>query len=209
MRSGLEHASEDDLELFCLGRLPSLETEMLEEHLLVCPDCQDRHRETEDYIRALKTAAAELGRAKTSGSGRWTAGFLAWPKAAWGLAGAAVVAALLWLPAAGLLSRPASGVPVAVALQTFRGETPRTAVAPERRALVLKPEVGAMPLPPALEVQVVDASGRRVTQLAVRASGTEIPISLPEGLARGTYWVRLIGPAPGGELLQEYSLRVE
>ena len=49
------HIAEDVLELYALGRLSEAESTPIEEHLLLCPDCQDALAATDELISALKS----------------------------------------------------------------------------------------------------------------------------------------------------------
>jgi anti-sigma factor RsiW len=42
--------------------LPAPESDRLEEHLLICPECRDRLESTDHYVAALKAAAAKIRR---------------------------------------------------------------------------------------------------------------------------------------------------
>lgn len=50
----MPHISEDILDQYALNKLPESEAAALEEHLLVCFDCQDRLQLTDDFIAALR-----------------------------------------------------------------------------------------------------------------------------------------------------------
>jgi hypothetical protein len=55
-----ECISDDLLEMYALGRLPEPAEAPLEEHLLICPACQIRLEQMDDYIRVVQAAAADL-----------------------------------------------------------------------------------------------------------------------------------------------------
>jgi anti-sigma factor RsiW len=55
-------STDDTLELYVLGRLGDSETACLEEHLLLCADCQRRVEDADDDVRAIRIALQELGR---------------------------------------------------------------------------------------------------------------------------------------------------
>ena len=50
------HIAEDVLELYALGRLSEAEITPVEEHLLLCPACQDALAATDEFISALISA---------------------------------------------------------------------------------------------------------------------------------------------------------
>jgi hypothetical protein len=54
------HISEDDLEQYAMRTMPEAELDHLEGHLLVCSECRDRLVETEQYVTAIRAAAARL-----------------------------------------------------------------------------------------------------------------------------------------------------
>ena len=62
----VEHASEDDLENYAMRTLPESACAAPEEHLLVCELCQDRLGATNEYVAAMKAAAAKF---RESGTG--------------------------------------------------------------------------------------------------------------------------------------------
>ena len=51
------HISEDLLDRHALGKLPESEAAGLEKHVLICRECQDRLRLTEDFVEAVRMAA--------------------------------------------------------------------------------------------------------------------------------------------------------
>jgi anti-sigma factor RsiW len=55
----MEHLTDEDLELYCLGRATNEELAPLEEHLLVCPDCIAR---VEQMLAGIDTLRAALWR---------------------------------------------------------------------------------------------------------------------------------------------------
>jgi hypothetical protein len=57
------HIDEETLELYALGMCNQKEYDSIEEHLLTCHCCQDRLKDADDYIRTVRVACAEVGRA--------------------------------------------------------------------------------------------------------------------------------------------------
>jgi hypothetical protein len=53
----VEHISEDDLERYATQRIPGTESGPLEEHLLICRECQDRIQSEIDFVIAMRSAA--------------------------------------------------------------------------------------------------------------------------------------------------------
>jgi len=53
------HLSDEQLELYCLDRLPTPTTARAEEHLLQCVRCQQRCEETQIYLETLRRVLVE------------------------------------------------------------------------------------------------------------------------------------------------------
>jgi predicted anti-sigma-YlaC factor YlaD len=62
----VEHAAEDDFERCAVRTLPAPESELLEEHLLICQSCRDRLESTGQHAAAMRSAAATI---RQSGTG--------------------------------------------------------------------------------------------------------------------------------------------
>ncbi len=56
----MQHITDDFLERYSMGIHPASETGPLEEHLLVCSDCQDRLDARDRFVGAMRAAAAKL-----------------------------------------------------------------------------------------------------------------------------------------------------
>lgn len=54
---GLSHIDDSSLELYALGRVSQFEVVAIEEHLLVCPYCNERLRSIEEFALTLRDAA--------------------------------------------------------------------------------------------------------------------------------------------------------
>jgi len=55
---------EDLVERYSLGRLTETESARFEEHFLLCEACQERLRSSDEFVDAVKAAAAQSVRAK-------------------------------------------------------------------------------------------------------------------------------------------------
>src|SRR5438045_3489064 len=84
-KSPSAHPSEDLLELFVLGRLKNDDLASLEEHLLLCNECQESVEEIDAFVYATRRAASQLPPAKPRRG--WVLPFVPKPV----LAGAAVL----------------------------------------------------------------------------------------------------------------------
>jgi anti-sigma factor RsiW len=56
----VQHAAEDDLESYAMRTLPAPKVESLEEHLLVCAGCRYRLTAADEYVAAMRAAAAKI-----------------------------------------------------------------------------------------------------------------------------------------------------
>ncbi len=212
MQDRFEHATDDALELYSLGMLAEAETGVLEEHLLICAECQHRLSETDSYVRHMRAAAAKL-RSRESTRRTWGAGWLSihsmLPRLGWVAVALLGLLALAWAFVGRMRSLGDDLPPVAVTLRTSRGQPePLAAVAPRGRALILEADVaGLIPHGPC-ELEIVDANGRPVRRRPVRTEGDQLTATMT-GVGAGAYWVRLYACGSPPELLREYALHVE
>jgi anti-sigma factor RsiW len=195
----ISHETDEQLELYALGRLNETQAAAVEEHLLVCPACQKRLDEVEGFAFAMRDAIAkELDAANASWLVGLKAKFFSRPVLVWsgGLAVLVIAAALyLRLPGKAIIAPTAE-----LQLSAVRGET--QSVAPAREtALTLSDAPAGIPL----RVEAVDSNGGAVwTGTLPRTSPARI--MLEKQLSPGDYFVRLY--AGDGKLLHEYGFRV-
>ena len=52
----MPHISDDSLEQYSLDTLHESDLSVVEEHLLICADCQDRLKATDTYLTAMRSA---------------------------------------------------------------------------------------------------------------------------------------------------------
>jgi hypothetical protein len=192
-----EHLSEDILEEYAFNRLSDDAVEPLEEHLLICVDCQERLGAVDDYIRLMKSAARKLPAAVPARSARF------------GLIWAATAAVAAVVTVGILLNIPRASVSTAapVELAAFRGADQMThAVA--GRMLDLSIDVSDLSAPAGnYRVQVVDASGREEWSGQATPAGSKLSAHVSKALSRGVHWVRVSSST--GELLREFGLRID
>lgn len=63
----MRHIPADDLENYAMGTLPPLEVDHVDEHLLICSECQDWLRATDEYVAAMRRAGEMIIRDKRAG----------------------------------------------------------------------------------------------------------------------------------------------
>jgi len=198
------HASDECLEQYALGSLEEPLLGELEEHLLLCSECQDQLKEIDAYVAAMQSAATQLEREEEARKRFWTriSAALTVRRLGWALALGAVV--LIGLALRVWMSSPGPS-PVALFLETSRGSEVRHA--PAQRPLELSLDMAAVAAYPSYQVEMVDATGRMQAQFTAQASGGKLTASLKKGLRPGNYFIRLYSPSH--ELLREYGLVVE
>lgn len=192
------HGTDDDLELYALGRLPESEVAVIEEHLIVCAACRDRLDRIEAFAMGMLQA---LEQAPTETKFAWrefVAGFMKKPAFALVLCGVAFVAVLTFA-----MKGRATSLPVAsLQLMAIRGDMPSVA---EARELDLTfadaPSTGGP-----FRIEVVDATGSPKWSVLASPADGGLSVKIPRQLAPGNYFVRLRGA--GDQVLHEYGFRV-
>lgn len=196
MREIDHHVEVEDLERYSIGFSSVAESAHIEEHLLTCERCQDRLRETDDYVRAVQMASQQVRRQEEVTERR------EWRFPAWFPPLVAVACGLLLVVAALRLVRPPGPV-VAVSLSALRGNGGGTGAAAGRQ-LILHPDLTGLAESSSYRLEIVDESGRQVRQ--GKLGRTQAGVAIP-GLGAGQYFVRVYLPA--GELLREYGLKIQ
>jgi anti-sigma factor RsiW len=197
----VQHFSEEDLELYALGRASEELQEQVEEHLLICTACQEKVTTIDQFVAALRTAIAHP---EAQSKGLWARfmEFLTPQTAAWAAAGA--FAAILFVLAPAIIKL---GPTHDVELALTRGA--ETAAAPSGTSLRLSADVRDLPASSAYTLEIVDAAGRLVWERSVAAQQGTLSVSSGRGLAPGVYWVRLYADPDKRSLLREFSLVVK
>ena len=193
--SHLQHPTEDEWEQYAFGRITGPALDRLEDHLLLCSECQQTLTSVEQFIKAMK-GSAEEEKAVSAPSARPVLPFLRWrwlPPLGFVAAAAAVVLVVV------VERRPSLEQPQSVTLESYRGEDVPEAHARARQPLELKIDTTGVPANAALWLEVVDGGGKTVWS---GAPGVRTP-----GLTAGTYWVRLYAPRP--QLVREFPLWVD
>jgi methionine-rich copper-binding protein CopC len=202
LRKG-DHASDEALEQYATRSLPEAALAEIEEHLLVCSQCQQQLEEIDAFVSAMRSAARQLDQEDESRKTYWTrvSRVLTFRKFGWAMALIALVLGAVALRVS--TKRPVEAF--ALVLETSRGSGMQHAPAGRRLELSLNTEGVASSSGYTLEV--VDESGRRQYQSHVTAQQSAVRVSLAAGLRRGTYFIRLYSPAR--ELLREYGLQID
>ena len=205
------HFNEELLEKYAVGQLADGQDALIEEHLLMCIECQVRLSDIDDYVRGMKIAMAEL---KTGAApwrqrlpewvfGRSGRGLFSIPMPVW-VTGLTVLAVALLIP-----HWQTSAVPSEISLTASRGaHSGFMAHGSAHGKILLKIDAASIPASTSYQLQVVDASGREILRTSLSPQQAEILAPIPMELPKGRYWVRL-SAAPNLKLLQEYGLSVD
>jgi hypothetical protein len=184
----------EELERISLGRASAEEKEALEEHLLICPACQERFEQVESYAFAMRAATRELQSDRTPARSWWQL-----PKLVPALA-------CLVLLAIGIVSSTrfsATGTPpLAISLTATRGTAPG-GTATAGRALDLTPDLAGIAVPGPYRLEIVDARGGVTWKGTFEPAGRSVKVPAQR---QGIHFVRIYSLE--GALLREYGLDV-
>jgi hypothetical protein len=197
------HPVEEILEEYAFNHLGDAQAAALEEHILICADCQKNLENIDEYILLMKAATSE---------------YAARPKAT----KPALAVRVTWVAAAALIvlvsvpglmkalgrwrAEPALTMAPVVLAALRGGENTTIAQGPAGRPLELSMEAADLP-DAAYRVEVVNAAGEREWGGAPTASNGTLSVEITKGLKPGTHWVRLF--ASRGDLLREFGLRLK
>ncbi|MBA4182140.1 MAG: hypothetical protein C0506_16260 [Anaerolinea sp.] len=188
--------TEQELDEYLFNRVEGPESDLIEEHLLFCSQCQSRVETEMDFVRDFRSAARIETRPRPAPIWRWSA--------AAGVAASVILG--VWLmreappPSAG-------GPPILVSLNVARGlPLDDAAVAPAGRSIRLSARLNELPALPVYQVEVAGSGGARILRKAVAPTRGSLELALDEPLDAGVYWVRIYD---GGTLLREFALRVK
>ena len=199
------HIADDVLEKYVMNTLAEQDVGPVEEHLLVCSDCQERVTETEEFIQVTKAALRDgehkpaARAARAGGHGGVLHSWFTLP-----LLSAAVAAVVLGfvLPRHAVI--PQAG-PNQVRLYAMRGsDSLKHALAGEPLTVDLE----ASELSPALRyrVNVVNSEGKQVWSGLAEQVGSDIRITLDPAPRPGRYWFRVYRDT---DLVREYGLELQ
>jgi hypothetical protein len=203
----VRHPAEELLEKYAMGKIAEDQLPSLEEHLLVCSDCQVRMADMDDYVQAANAAAAELERTHAAGKpSLWeflSGDFWRIPKPVWAAGLAAAVVAMV-VPFAH------QSVPgTEVYLSTLRGTNPSaTATVNSRAKILLRIDTATIAPAPSYQLQLVSSTGRQIWNTRVIQKDQQISALVPHTLSAGKYWVRLYAVSDSVNPLQEFALKV-
>jgi hypothetical protein len=192
---GILHQTDEQLELYALGRLPEPWVAEVEEHLLVCAVCRERVDDLQAYALAMRQAISS----EPAESSHW----LSWFQQSWlkvpVLAWAGGLAAVVFAVSLYLQFVPGLAPLASLQLTAMRGAMP--SVRPSRETDITLADA---PSGTSLRAEIVDATGSTLWNGALEPRTHKI--ALTRQLAAGNYFVRLFDNA--GKLLHEYGFQV-
>jgi len=196
------HASDEVLEQYSMGRLDEPASQAFEEHLLLCPGCQDSLASADAYRKSMSRAALELRRQAGAQARRRFRELFEERKRAWVLAMATLVLVVAvgsrWPAIHHSVAQPAL-----VLLQSNRGaESPLNSTTPIAKPFTLMLDLTELPQLPQYRLEIVDAAGLAVFGSSAAPENNKLRATIAKGLPAGMYYVRVYGQ----ELLREYGL---
>ena len=208
-QSSAMHLTEEQLEKYMLQRVSEPAAAAVEEHLLVCSDCQQQLEQLEVFTNTLRAVAPVLEREDRladvqPGLGQRFFDWIRSPLPALAF-GAATLLAVFVVPMAYRAS-PAVGQPVALELQAIRAASAPEAAA--GRPLLLRVELAG--LPPATSYRAELAAENGAVLLTRSLQGAEPPFALltvDKNLSAGRYWLRLYG-TDHAEAIREFGFAI-
>lgn len=195
------HPQEEVIELYSLGKLNEEESLGFEEHLLMCPTCQDKLAEADLYVKAMKLAAKEAQSPGYHPPVKFFRRFILAPHRVWV---AACVVSLFAVAFA--FHRPADSPETSVMLQTARGSENGLTPASRGTPLQLKLDVTQLAASSSYRLELVNEIGKPVWSGSAQPQGSQLTLHTGTKLNRGRYWARLYSST--GELLREYGLKM-
>lgn len=210
------HLTEDAIESYSLGRLPDPDSEILEEHVLLCASCQDRLQQMDEFIAAFKVASAKMRREPLGSESELPAVerlrrklLTLWhaftPAYALGTAIVAAALVVAILPR----SAPPPVEPALIELNAMRGMVPVVAPAPGGVPLELSLDLTGLPPSAKLRVELAGSNGLSLwTATVARPAVDKLSVRPDFQPASGLYWVRLYDTSGDQPLLREFGLRL-
>jgi hypothetical protein len=200
------HGTEDQLELYALGRLQDSDLPRLEEHLLVCTTCREKLKGTEDFALGMREAHGTGVQAVASQNASPQTGRM-W----WGLASffrrpafSMSLAFVALLVVVGVFSNGRTKFAPSASLQltAMRGEMPITVAAREFDVTLSDGPRDGGPF----RIEVLNAMGASVWGGLAASGPAGVQFKLTQRFPQGDYFVRLYSVS--GKVLREYGFRI-
>jgi Putative zinc-finger len=207
-----QHPTSDVFEEYAFRRLSEADTDAVEEHVLVCPECQTSLAATDEYILLMKRALARLESFAPPTFANRSRRIQRIQTSAVAIAaifllcvGFMVMGARFGWPASpiALTTMPAESVP----LMALRGgEDALLNRAGAGRPIDLHIDVTGLASADWYRVEIVNSRGQNTWDAELASSTGPLAAHVAKGFKRGQYWVRLYS---SGRLQREFGLTVE
>lgn len=200
------HPPDEFFEQYIFARLDESQCARFEEHLLVCAACRDQLENTDEYVRLMKTATAQLAAARPARPVPHPVPLWRSPMTAILGAAAVMAVAAVVIPHHSQADRAAAQVQF-VSFRGGAGDTMAHARAGAGIDITIDcTEIGESA---GLRLEIVEANGRPVWSGAAesRPGSKLISAHVLQKFRAGVYWVRLYSRQ--GELLREFGLRAD
>ena len=208
-QSSAQHVTEDQLEKYMLRQVSDPAAAAVEDHLLVCRQCQEQLEQLEVFTNTLRSVAPVLARedrlaAVQPGLGQRFFDWIRSPLPALAFGAAALLAVVL-VPMS-YRAGSSGGPPVTLELQAVRAAAPPEAAA--GRPLLLRVDLAG--LTPAASYRAELASDSGDVLLTRSLPAVEPPLALlpvDKTLPVGRYWLRLYG-TDHAEPIREFGFSI-
>lgn len=207
------HLLEEALEQYAFNRLSEVDTETVEEHILVCGICQSALLETDEYILLMKAATAdyqfnratEFSRADPPAWARLRS-FLIRRRPLTAMVWATGVAAVFAIAFTSWRGEPVSGTSAVQLVALRGGEGAVMTQAAAGKSLDLLIDLTDLPAANAYRLEMVSGTGSRSWEGRLEKLNGKLSAHVAKRLKAGVYWVRLYA---GEELVREFGLRLD
>jgi len=204
------HPSDDDLELYSMGRTTESESNRIEEHVLVCSYCQDRLEESDEFVALMKDTTKEIANNQEEGLAKngQRRGFLAGIRKLGGPAITSMAAILALMVGLSVYNRGQVGATpggeAAIQLVANRGADPAPVIASTASAIRLSMDTAGLPAG-TLEISLVAEDGSAIWSGSAASAKDRAQAVIPQSLKAGRYFVRV---SSNSVLLREFAFRV-
>lgn len=207
-QSPVVHLSEEQLEQYLLQQGSEPAAAAVEEHLLVCEQCQTQLEELELFTKTFRSVAPILEREdaleERGGVMEWFRRQLRNPFPA--LAFGAAMALVLFMAPMAWRRGTVSGPAATVELQAVRAAV--VPGAPVGRPLVFRLDLSGLTPSPSYRAELTNGDGETLLTRSVASQGAaSASLAVAEGLPSGLYWLRLYGP-DHAEPIREFGFAV-
>ncbi|MDP9055034.1 MAG: hypothetical protein M3N93_12165 [Acidobacteriota bacterium] len=198
------HLTDDQLESYVLGRLPSADVSILEEHLIVCAACQEELDRATDFTIGVREALEADPLLAAEAAGERSPPTAGWLNRVRRPAFSMTLGFVALIIAIGIFSNGRTKFAPSASLQltAMRGEMPSTVPARQfELTLSDAPKEGGP-----FRIDVVNEVGVSMWRGLAPASADGVHVNVQQKLASGDYFVRIYSPE--GQVLREYGFRV-